>query len=101
MGMQAGHGDSGDNGVGQDRGAKMSQLHDFEGYMRPRTLITHEGRVEALKLTLNLAETWLEEMDMDPDLLDCIMEYAHGRGGRTMENICEGLGSQYQQMARE
>ena len=62
---------------------------------------THEGRVEALKLTLNLAESWLEEMDTDPDLLDCIMEYAHGRGGRTMENICEGLGSQYQRMARE
>ncbi len=44
------------------------------------------------KLTLDLAEKWLEEMDTDPDLLDCIMEYAHGRGGRTMESICEGLG---------
>ena len=57
--------------------------------------------MEALKLTLDLAEKWLEEMDTDPDLLDCIMEYAHGRGGRTMENICEGLGTQYQKMARE
>ena len=50
---------------------------------------SHEGRVEALKLTLNLAESWLKGMDTDPDLLDCIMEYAHSRGGRTMESICE------------
>ncbi len=57
--------------------------------------------MEALKLTLDLAESWLEDMDTDPDLLDCIMEYAHGRGGRTMENICDGLGPQYQRMAME
>ena len=60
----------------------------------------HEGRVDALKLTLDLAETWLKEADTDPDLLDCIMEYAHGRGGRTMEDICEGLGPQFQKMAK-
>jgi hypothetical protein len=64
---------------------------------------THEGKVEALKLTLDLAESWLEDMDTDPDLLHFILEYAHGRGGRTMENICEGLGlgPQYQRMAME
>jgi hypothetical protein len=28
------------------------------------------------------------------------MEYAHGRGGRTMEDICEGLGPQFQKMAK-
>jgi hypothetical protein len=57
---------------------------------------SHEGRVEVLKLTLDLAESWLEGMDTDPDLLDCILEYAHGRGGRTMESICEGLGPRFQ-----
>ncbi len=29
--------------------------------------------------------------DTDPDLLGCIMEYAHSRGGETMELICVGL----------
>jgi hypothetical protein len=29
--------------------------------------------------------------DTNPDLLDCIMEYAHSRGGGTMESICIGL----------
>lgn len=60
----------------------------------------HEGRVEALKLTLNLAESWLEEVDTDTDLLDCIMEYAHGRGGRMMEGICDGLGLQFERMTK-
>ena len=61
----------------------------------------HEGRVEALKLTLDIAESWLADMDTEPDLLDCIMEYAHARGGRLMEEICEGLGPQFQRMAKE
>ena len=60
----------------------------------------HEGRVEAIKLTLELAETWLVEADTDPDLLNCIMEYAHGRGGRMMEDVCEGLGPQINKMAK-
>ena len=29
------------------------------------------------------------------------MEYAHGRGGRTMESICEGLGPQFMKMTVE
>jgi hypothetical protein len=62
---------------------------------------SHEGRVEALKLTLDLAELWLKGMDTDPDLLDCIMEYVHGRGVRTMESICKGLGPQFVKMAVE
>jgi hypothetical protein len=41
------------------------------------------------------------DVDTDPDLLDCIMEYAHGRGGKTMESICVGLGLQFLLMARE
>jgi hypothetical protein len=60
----------------------------------------YEGRVEALKLTLEQAEGWLIEADTDPDLLDCIMEYAHGRGSRAMEDICVGLGTQFSKMAK-
>ena len=59
-----------------------------------------EGRVKTLKLTLELVESQLERMDTDPDLLDCIMEYAHGRGGRTMEDICVSLGTQFNNMAK-
>ncbi len=38
---------------------------------------------------------------MDPDLLDCIAEYAYARGGRSMTEICNGLDKIYLQMARE
>ena len=48
---------------------------------------TKGGWTLCLKLTLDLDETWLKETDTDPDLLDCIMEYAHGRGDQTMEDI--------------
>ncbi len=46
-------------------------------------------------------EAWMEEVGTDPDLLDCIAEYAYARGGRTMMEICDGLGERYLQMARE
>ncbi len=40
----------------------------------------HQGKMETLKHTLELMEEWLIEADTEPDLLDCIMEYAHSRG---------------------
>ncbi len=61
----------------------------------------HEGRVEILLLTLGIMEDWLEEAETDPDLLDCIAKYAHGRGGWTMVEICTGLGLQFMRMAQE
>ena len=36
----------------------------------------------------NLLATWLAAVDTDPDLRDCIVEYANGPGGITMEEIC-------------
>ena len=57
------------------------------------------GRVETLRHTLDLMEGWMEEADTDPTLLDCIVEFACGRGGRTMVEICSGLDEVYQQMA--
>jgi hypothetical protein len=59
----------------------------------------HAGRVETLHHMVDLLESWLEEAATDPDLLDCIAEYAYGRGGRTMEDICSGLGEPFQKMA--
>jgi hypothetical protein len=61
----------------------------------------HDGQVATLKHTLELAEEWLMDADTNLDLLNCIMEYAHGRGGKTMESICVGLGLQFLLMARE
>jgi hypothetical protein len=59
----------------------------------------HSGRVETLRHTIDLMEAWMEEVDTEPDLLDCIAEYAWARGGRTMEDICTGLGDDFQRMA--
>jgi hypothetical protein len=61
----------------------------------------HKGRVETFRRILGLMEEWLEEAETDPDLLDCIVEFAHGQGGRTMTKICTGLGPQFTQMAKE
>jgi hypothetical protein len=49
--------------------------------------------------TVDLLEDWLEESGTDPDLLDCIAEYAYSRGGCTMGEICNGLGEPFQRMA--
>ncbi len=62
----------------------------------------HEGRVEALNHTLDLLEDWLVDAETGPNLLESIMEYAHGHGGRSiMSDICMGLGPQFMQMARD
>ncbi len=61
----------------------------------------HKRRVETLIHTLNLMEEWLEEAETEPDLLDCIAEFAQGRGGRTMTDICAGLDPRFEQMAVE
>jgi hypothetical protein len=61
----------------------------------------HQGRVEMLRNMLELMEEWLVDAKTEPDLLNCIMEYAHGRGGQSIENICSGLGQHFMQIARE
>jgi hypothetical protein len=61
----------------------------------------HAGCVETLHHTIGLLEVWLEEAGTNPDLLDCIAEYAYSRGGRSMVDICQGHGDQYQQMAQD
>jgi hypothetical protein len=46
-------------------------------------------------------EEWLEEAKTEPELLDCIAEFAQGKGGRTMTDICAGLAPRFDQMAKE
>jgi hypothetical protein len=61
----------------------------------------HAGRVETLHHTTDIMEAWMKEVDTDPDLLDCIAEYAYAQGSRAMMEICNGLGEIYLQMARD
>ena len=46
------------------------------------------GRVETLHASISILSKWLEEMDTDPDLRDCIVEYAERRGNTSMYDIC-------------
>ena len=63
---------------------------------------SHEGRVDALLTTITLLDQWLKGNDTDPDLRECIYEYAMGRGEVLMENICleHGYDERYVKMAK-
>jgi hypothetical protein len=47
-------------------------------------------------------DKWMKQNNTDPDLRDCIYEYAAGRGGITMEEIClaNGYDARYKNMAK-
>jgi hypothetical protein len=51
--------------------------------------------------SIELLEHWLVEVDTDPNLRECMVEYARGRGGRTMTELCRGMGNMYQRVAEE
>ena len=57
------------------------------------------GRVDALMKTIHNMGEWLEDVGTCHDLLYCLVRYAQGRGGRTMEDVCDGLSDQFQRMA--
>ena len=63
---------------------------------------SHAGRVEALQATINLLDKWMRRRATDPDLRECIYEYATGRGGRKMVDICSAhsYDDRYHRMAR-
>ncbi len=61
----------------------------------------HAGRVEALLKSIKLLDTWLGEVDTNCNLRNCIIEYAKGRGGVVISNICRGKAQRYEIMARE
>ena len=52
--------------------------------------------------TIKLLDQWMKTRATDTDLRECIYEYATGRGGITMEEICsyKGYDGRYQQMAK-
>jgi hypothetical protein len=61
----------------------------------------HAGWVDALMKSINQLEQWLEEVDTDPDLLRCIVEYARRRGQLAMSDICRGMDCHFIKMGDE
>ncbi len=62
----------------------------------------HAGQVDGLmKSILDLLGQWLVEVDTYPDLSDCIVEYARGRGQLTMSEVCRGMDYHYTKMMDE
>ncbi len=55
----------------------------------------HAGGVDALLKSIEIFEHWLIEVDTDPDLLSCIVEFAKGQGGITMTEICWDRAQRY------
>ena len=58
------------------------------------------GRVDALMQTIDSLQQWLEKMDTDPVLADCLVKFARGRGGISMQSICSEENAQFRAMAR-
>lgn len=58
------------------------------------------GRVEALMKTIDLLRRWLRQVGTDVGLTQCLVEYAKGRGGKSMGEICHGMHERYQRLAR-
>jgi hypothetical protein len=47
------------------------------------------GRVDVLMKSIDLLKHWLMEVDTNPVLLNCIVEYAQGQDGIMMSEICQ------------
>jgi hypothetical protein len=59
----------------------------------------NEGRVDAMMKSTNLLSSWMMGVGTDPDLCECIVEYAKGRGTITMSEICWNMDARFRQMA--
>ncbi len=64
-------------------------------------LCCHNGRVETLHHTIDFIEDWLEESETEPELQEILPEYARGRGGVTLGDICHGRSEEFHQLAKE
>ena len=62
---------------------------------------SYEGRVDAMTKSVDLLLSWMAEVDTDPNLSECIIDYAKGRGKLTMSEICQGMDNRFWQMARD
>ena len=64
-------------------------------------LCNHSGQVETLTHLIDLLEQWLVKVDTDPDLRECLVEYARGRSGLSMTEICRSMDNRYRRVAEE
>ncbi len=53
------------------------------------------------KKIIDLLDTWMAEVDTDPNLQDCMVEYAKGRGKVIMEEICRGKDTRFFRMVAD
>jgi hypothetical protein len=51
--------------------------------------------------SIDLLEVWLREVETDPKLRSCIVEFARGRGQVIMSEICSDMDTRFQLMARD
>ena len=54
------------------------------------------GRVETFIQSSQALEQWMEDIDTDPDLVECIMEYLQGRGTVTMALAVQNTPARFQ-----
>ena len=59
-----------------------------------------EGRVDALMLSIDLVDKWLREAGTDNALWRGLMEYAQGRGAKTMDKITRGWDQRFRKLAQ-
>ena len=59
-----------------------------------------EGRIELLMETIKNLEIWMRSAETDPILVDCIGEYARGRGGKLMQEVCRGHHVRYRKLGQ-
>ena len=53
-----------------------------------------------LRQTIRSMDKWMQSNQTDPDLRDCITQYALGRGGVTMEEICRRKHPRFQALGQ-
>jgi hypothetical protein len=63
-------------------------------------LCPEEGRVEVFMQLLLFLELWLHNVNTDPELADCIVEYVQGRGQESMEEIVRRAPERFNAMGR-
>ena len=57
------------------------------------------GRVNTLQATIGFLKDWLEEVETEESLSQCIVRFAQGRGYTSMVEVCRGMSRRYQEMA--
>jgi hypothetical protein len=59
-----------------------------------------EGRVDVLEKSIDLLDDYLIDQGTDEELRFCLVDYARGRGGVTMYDLCHNKNRQFQRMAQ-